>query len=343
MKIKFLFCLSFLFVLSNFYSQVTDAKKEAVRKQVKKTFLRPPSYDSTKTLEEQFKFENRYQFIGLQLFLPPVVNPETGPVVFSENNSNIKKESYFTITDVLGPEFIEQLKQKKAVNLCGYKFKDLNSSSWKEIIIHAIFVLREDNKSDSLYWIVCESKQSPYSCSNFNSFIPLPYFEKQKQVYQKQSVINLTDKSKWFCKEVTLLKDKDRGCQDSTYQVFCLLTNEKSEQINRSISDRSSNDLITEKEYIWLDHANKNQKNKLLKERNEVREKRKAECISKFGQHYGTLIAQGKIEAGMTTDMCKEAWGAPWNISETGTKEIWFYNWKYNLLFENKILVKIKQ
>jgi hypothetical protein len=43
---------------------------------------------------------------------------------------------------------------------------------------------------------------------------------------------------------------------------------------------------------------------------------------------------------------CKVAWGVPWDISKTttslGTKDIWFYNWKYTLFFEKEILVKIE-
>ncbi len=354
MKIKLLVCFSVLFTAPNFlYSQVTNSKKDSGKKQEEKVVSKPPSCDSTKTLEEQYKLENQYQFIGLQLFLPPVINPEAGPVVFSKKGNGFEKGNRnYTIIDILKGDFKEQLKQKNNSNLCGYRYKDLTSSLWKEMIIHVVFVLKDNDKKDSLnnaplYWIVCESKVAPYSTSYFNSFISVPYFEKQKQLYQKQDVIKLNDKSKWLCKEVTLLKNKNNGGQDSTYDIFCLLKNDKGQQIQlMPPSDKLGLSFITEKEYIRLDHANKNQKEQLIKEINDAREKHKSECISKFGKHSGELIAQNKIELGMTSEMCRFAWGTPWDTfnskTSAGAKEIWFYNCKYNLHFEKAILVKIE-
>jgi hypothetical protein len=357
MKIKLLlFSLSlFLTVPIFIYPQVTSGKKESEKKQEEKVVLKPPAYDSTQTLEEQYKLENQYQFIGLQLFLPPVINPEAGPVVFSKKGSGFEKGNRtYTIIDILKGDFKAELTQKKVINLCGYRYKDFNSPLWKEMIIHVIFVLQENNKNDSannapLYWVVCESKQVPYSNSYFNSFVAVPYFEKQKQLYQNQNIIKLNDKSKWLCKEVALVKGKNNSSQDSITDVFCLLKNEKGEQIQLSppsVTDKMGKSFITEKEYIWLDHANRNEKEQLIKEENDKCEKHKAICISKFGQHNGELIAQNKIEIGMTTEMCQFSWGTPWDISKTTTssvtKEVWFYNWKYNLHFEKGILVKIK-
>jgi hypothetical protein len=349
MKVKLLLGISLLFIASNFiYAQVTFAAKE------EKVYVKPPGYDSTKTFEEQYTLANQYQFIGLQLFLPPVINPEIGPIAFSKKGSDFEKGNRsYTITDILKGNAIAELKQKKVVNLCGYKFKDLNSSVWQDMIIHAVFVLKDNNKHDTLnnapiYWVVCENKQAPYCSSYFNSFISNPYFEKQKQLFQNQAVIKLNDKSKWLCKEVTLLKSKGSNNQDSTYDVMCLLKNDKGEQLQlRPPSEKYGRSFITEKQYIWLDHANRNEKEELIKAENERVEKHKTECISKFGQRKGALVAQNKIEVGMTEEMCQTAWGMPWDISKTKTstttKELWFYNWKYNLYFENKVLVKIAQ
>jgi len=356
MKIKLLFSLSLLFTLPNFlYPQVTNGKKELEKKQEERVVSKPPAYDSTKTLEEQYKLENQYQYIGLQLLLPPVINPEAGPVVFSKKGSGFEKGNRnYTVIDILKGDVIGELKQKNVINLCGHRYKDLNSPLWKEMIIHVVFVLKDNDKSAPpdnapLYWVVCESKVPPYSNSYFNSFIAVPYFEKQKQLYQNQKVIRLNDKSKWLCKEVAVSKGKNTNGQDSITDVYCFLVNEKGEKIQvspPSVTDKMGKSFITEKEYIWLDHANRNEKEQLIKEENDKREKRKAECVNKFGQHSGELIAQNKIEIGMTTEMCKAAWGMPWDISKTTTssvtKEVWFYNWKYNLHFEKGILVKIK-
>ena len=348
MKIKFLFSLSVLFIASNFaYSQVAVAKDD-------KVYSKPPGYDSTKTLEEQYKTENQYQFIGVQLTLPPVINPEIGPIVFSKKGFDFEKGNRtYTITDILKGNVLEELKQKKVINLCGYQFKDLSSTLWQEMIIHVVFVLKDNNKHDTLnnapiYWIVGERKFAPYSSSYFNSFISTPYFEKQKQLFQNQPVIKLNDKSKWLCKDVTIAKSKGSNNQDSMYDVFCLLTNSKGEQLQlKPPSEKNGRSFMTEKQYIWLDHANRNEKEQLIKEENERVEKHKAECVSRFGQRKGALVAKGEIEIGLTTEMCEVAWGTPWDIVKTKTssvaKEVWSYNWKYKLHFENKILVKVTQ
>jgi hypothetical protein len=347
MKIKFLLSLFLLCIVSNFaYSQVAAAIKED------KVYTKPPAYDSTKTLEEQYKEENQYQFIGLQLTLPPVINPEIGPIVFSKKNPAFEKGGNYIITDILKGNILEELKQKKIINLCGYQFKDLSSILWQEMIIHVVFILRDNNRHDTLnneplYWIVGERKFAPYCSSYFNSFISTPYFEKQKQLFQNQPVIRLNDKSKWLCKEVTLLKSKGSNNQDSMYDVFCLLTNSKGVKLQLKPPSEKYRSFITEKQYIWLDHANRNEKEQLIKEENERVEKHKTECVSKFGQRKGVMVAQGKIEPGMTPEMCEVAWGMPWDITKTktssATKEVWFYNWKYKLHFENKILVKVTQ
>jgi hypothetical protein len=345
MKIKLLISLSVLFVTQNFiFSQTAAGKK----KPEEKVAAKPPAYDSTKTLEEQFKPENQYQFIGLQLFLPQIINPQSGPIIFSKKGSGLEKGNRnYTIVDILTGDVIKELKQKNLVNLCGSRYKDLNSLLWKEMIIHVVFVLRDNNKDDTLnnaplYWIVSESKQAPYSSSYFSSFISTPYFAKQNKLYEYQNVIKLDDKSKWVCKKVTFSRSKDSEWQDSAYKISCVLENEKGKEIRLSSPSGKERSFITEKEYNWLDHANRNEKEQMIKEENERREKHKTECISKFGQQNGLLIAQEKVKTGMTTEMCEYAWGKPWEFSKTGTSEVWFYNWKYSLHFEKGMLVKIK-
>jgi hypothetical protein len=313
--------------------------------------IRPASYDSTKSLEEQYKPENQYEFIGLQLYLPPVINPQAGPVVFSKHSKDfVKGNRYYTITDILQGDAAAEIRQKKLINQCGYRYKDLETPQSKELIIFTVFVLRDNDKTDTLnnaplYWLVCESKIQPYSCSSFNSFISTPYFEKQKQLYLNQDVIQLSDKSRWVCKNVSLVKCADKTGTDSIYDIFCLLVNSKGEQMQlRPPSEKYGRNFMTWKEYDRMDHADRNMKMEMYKEDNEKKEKRKADCISKFGQANGELVAAYQIKTGMTEAMCLEAWGKPWDITKstnkTGTKEIWHYNWKYNLHFEKGVLMR---
>ena len=337
-----------LITLSNFVYSQTGAEK----KQQEKVAFKPSIYDSTQILQEQYTPENQYQFVGLQLLLPPVINPEKGPIVFSKQSKGFGKGTkHYTVIDILKGDVLAQLKAMNLTNQCGSKYKDLNSPEWKNLSIDVVFVLRDNDRKDSLnnsplYWVVCQGKKPVYRSSYFNVFIPVPYYEKQKQSLKNQSVISIKDKSIWMCKDITIQKIKTKA-QDSTCEVVGSLVNDKGQKMKLPTYDDSlKTSFITKKEYDWLDNANSNTKRELYAKLNAQREKRKAECIAKFGKKFGRSIAQDSVKAGMTTDMCKAAWGAPWDIAKTkaasGTNEVWSYNWKYNLYFENGILIKIE-
>jgi hypothetical protein len=351
MKIRVL--LLFLFVNTPaLFSQVAGKHPFSEKKESKQIVSKPSGFDSTKTLLEQFKPENQYQFIGLQLFLPTVLNPDNGPLIFSKSaTAQLRGNTCYTLVDILKGKAKEELLKKQAVNQCGYKFKNLHSPIWEDLIVHVVFELRPSSTNDTLntaplYWVVCQSKKAPYCSSNFNAFVAVPYLVKQKQLYQNQEVIDLGDKRIWLCTDVRLLKEKESGAEDSIFEVFYLFSNEKGEHMRRRpSSDKAGRTFITEKEYNRLDNANRNQKEELLKAETDKKEKYKSECVSRFGQDKGELIAQAKIEIGMTAEMCTAAWGSPWNKSgsplSTEVGEIWFYNWNYQLHFENGNLVKI--
>lgn len=70
--------------------------------------------------------------------------------------------------------------------------------------------------------------------------------------------------------------------------------------------------------------------------------KRKQELCSKYGNEYGTLIADRKVALGMIPEMCRIAWGYPTMISnlvdDTGTYTVWRYNIKTYIYFkDNKV------
>lgn len=68
--------------------------------------------------------------------------------------------------------------------------------------------------------------------------------------------------------------------------------------------------------------------------------------ISKYGSSNGTLIAQGKVRIGMTSEMCRDAWGSPHDINRTtgawGVHEQWVYSSGTYLYFEDGILTSIQ-
>jgi len=74
-------------------------------------------------------------------------------------------------------------------------------------------------------------------------------------------------------------------------------------------------------------------------------QQRKNQIIQKYGKVKGENVLKERITIGMTKSMCKDAWGLPLytrkQITTKGTNEIWIYNFKTKLIFENDILIQI--
>lgn len=78
----------------------------------------------------------------------------------------------------------------------------------------------------------------------------------------------------------------------------------------------------------------------------QAKKERRENLIKKYGDRYGNMIADGKVEIGMNAQMCTDAWGKPRDINRTtgayGTHEQWVYNLKSYLYFENGKLITIQ-
>lgn len=217
-------------------------------------------------------------------------------------------------------------------------------------------------------------------CLDPYKFILVPYFSKKKQLYDKKVFLALTDEngnsmsaidistnkkinvkslSKWTC-EVNLLKQSQvypNG--NDEYKLFYILRNELNETIVKDIPSQRNYGLrfILEDEYIALEKEKQLKKDELLAKKKKeeqqriekeriVKQKHYQYCINKFGQLNGNIIAQGKVKIGMSKEMCKVAWGKPFDIYKTTTKygisETWYYSWKYSLQFEDGLLAIIE-
>jgi hypothetical protein len=347
MKFTPLFILLLTFS-GSLFSQ--SARKESPQKPPVLVYSKPAAFDSTQSLEEQFKPANLTEYIGLHLFLPPVLHHDAGPLLFSKpGTAPLKGNTHYTVVDVLQGNARELLKQKNVAPVCGFRYKDLSSDNWNELIVFGVFVLKESDKLDSastapIYWVICQSKISPYSESYLNAFVANTYFSKQKQVYLNHEVVYLATKSKWTCYDVRIQPAFTATSNDSGYAVFCLLKNDKGEQMQvLPPSDKLGRTILTEKDYDRLQHANRNMKEQMQQEEAERQARHKADCLRKFGLKQGGLIAQEKIEPGMTSEMCKAAWGAPWDIVKSkGLVEGWHYNWRYELHFEKGVLLRVE-
>lgn len=68
--------------------------------------------------------------------------------------------------------------------------------------------------------------------------------------------------------------------------------------------------------------------------------------IKKYGKENAILILDGQVRIGFTKEMCIEAWGEPYNINRTITRNVIYEQWVYNLdcylYFEGNILTTIQ-
>lgn len=233
------------------------------------------------------------------------------------------------------------------------------------VLTPVLYVLKHD-----------ESKDTIYSMS-MKEFILVPYFVKRKQLFENQElvfdfqneyherreidlryeirkednngtqisenkIVQVKSGSNWLCSSVTLLKN------DRSYDIHYILENSHNEQI--AVKDLRGFLLKNEVAVIDADKrrtaqelAEKRQHEEKIREEKE--KKYRIECIKKYGQHLGGLIAEGKLEIGMTKEMCKEAWGSPYDFKKVttalGDYDLWYYSWGIRLSFANGKLARI--
>ena len=407
-KTLLLFNIFLLANINSLYSQVTITEIEKIEEKI---ISKPVAYDSINDWGNHHEKVSDYkQYIGLQIYLPPKFerpNPKNpthcvNNFLFSLKPDSLKtfvykpytyiyiesggsyepvstklivcsdaneiNNTYFTILNVIYGEKLNSY--LKSMGRIDYD-SDCNSINR----YNYMFLLKNDKTGDLLY--------SPGT--NFRGmtthdvdFILVPYFVKQKSLYQgvdfifdeddidtmsdfrqiekyednsgyerereKEVVIN--PKSKWRCSDVTLLKP--------SYKLHYILNNDKGEQIalttlNSFIDAKSYTKREADKKLQYQQLAAKNKQEELLTKEKEKRtfEKRRYECIRKFGQQTGELIAHGKVRINMTKEMCKDSWGTPFSSDKTVTEsevyEDWYYWYGYRLHFVNGLLKRIEE
>ncbi len=372
MRTKFIL---FLFLFSRLvYSQVTIG---AIEKKEEKIVLKPPPYDSLKNFEDQYpSFIDYRQYIGLQVYLPPSFSSDVSLNPLNQVNvkpSKLNNQNDSIVADI--NDFTNDILHKKIdtsnIPLWGDKYFTIidvlkhtykkGSGYW-----HPIFILRNNSNGDTLCWDV------GFGYKNIcTPFILVPYFIKLKKLYQNKKFIyhylnypvdiitgkriKIKDGDILTCTEVTLLKVNEvfsteegkttliytnHEYYESDYGIFLVLENDGNEKIAMRPGEIDSR-------FVFPLQTIEEEENKRIENEKKAKTKRRAECIKKFGQHYGELVAEKKVEIGMTKEMCKVAWGFPYDTFTTttalGTNEHWFYSWKYNLYFLNGILTKIER
>lgn len=247
-----------------------------------------------------------------------------------------------------------------------------------------LFVLRSDLNGDTIY------------CTDINKFVLVPFFVKMKEIYEGNYFIydnpnaleyedmrfveNIEDryggfyksykkitikpKSKWFCKDVSLIKpnffDDNLGKFKNKYLMSFVFSN-NSDQIIFFYSHPSYDNLkffILEEDYIEREkekrmHAaqiktirDREERIRIENEKRIIKE-RKKQAVEKFGLEIGELVAKNLVSINMSKEMCKFSWGDPYWKSKTTTEynvyESWFYGFGKSLHFINGYLKRVEE
>ncbi len=384
MKIKLFILFILLTICSKAVSsQVTI--RELVKKN-DTVSAKPPTYDSLKDWHGQYYEKNRdyKQYIGLEIYIPPMSKAEESKdwgqiTLFSNKPETIGG----VLTSIYKPYIVDKLPDVK--EFCSnpeeirnkyYTILNVIDNSkdfWKSGVITNEIKGKFDNVNDPfLYGLMLrdnDTKDTLYyffsGDGNFQTLgVLVPFFAKQKELYDGKrlvftysSYVDYTDvltgkrvmvqpDSKWTC-EVSLLKDYD-------YKLCYVLRN----QLNETIVIRlDGNETLKKKEFILEEIYKKEQKESAANDKKYEKERidkdrkitadHRIECIQRYGQYNGVLIAQGKVRIGMSSEMCKTAWGNPFDshktIVENAIFEDWHYGWGKSLHFENGILNMIEE
>lgn len=293
--------------------------------------------------------ENEYykRYNGLKIYYPTYPNEyKKNSILFFKKTDKIEildwsqiGNKYFTIVSI--NPFLDESEI----------YNDAKSSLSKDFYADILFELKDSISNETIY--VFESQYNP-------QFILVPYFEKMKEQINGKTFIAISDfnaiknpvskndfslyidKGTEWKGEFTLLRKKDLKAEmsnetDDEETLFAvLLSNEKDKVIFDLENSRWNfeNVLLS--------------KNDFEKQKNTNATKNKSEenaLIKKYGEKFGKLVFQKKLEIGMSKEMCSDVCGITLNKKKVknanGEIEVWEYTGILKLYFKNGKLSEI--
>ncbi|HXD93980.1 MAG TPA: hypothetical protein VNX01_12265 [Bacteroidia bacterium] len=337
----------------------------AIAQPIEKNLPSHPAYDS---LTNDVTYTNCNQYIGQKILMLPFSslypaekrarNQENfhlsasidcsiqnvyKPLIINNSKPSIY-ELYVTDYDYLSGKLFEIIDLIDNTN--NLKYRGTNENG-------VFFKLRNTENNEIIYYVLFKEGKDFVSTG---PWICMGYYEKFKQFYKNKTYIvqkNLTDlyeintgklvscnvNEVVTCSDVTLLDLKTKNLaalciifQKSSSdeiavssqwgplkagEVFNFAEKGSFKRLDAVINDyKKAEQEQTQqiKQEIAIEQAQQNETNALIK---------------KYGKNFGTKIARGEVEIGMTKNMCREAWGEPERKLETkvanGTTEKWFY------------------
>ena len=214
------------------------------------------------------------------------------------------------------------------------------------------------------YYISAYSTNYRHNNNSFNTFTSSILFEDDlisqcKQKYDNAYIAALTDsllnkeiylssgakRGFYICENISI---ENIGTKEPCYNYIFTLRQEE-DIIKLPIQNDMSHivlaDIYREEQRIKEEQRQREEaeyQSMLEKEEREY----KASLIKKYGKKNALLILENAVQIGFTKEMCVEAWGEPYDINRTVTKngvhEQWVYDIGRYLYFDGNILTAIQ-
>ncbi len=347
MNLKKLLLIFSLLYATISISQITTAKIE-IQPKVKLEKV----YDGNSNFEEFKEIDGYKQYIGQKIYTTKLYSA----IYFSSGEyCNDYHNKYFTIKNVTQ--------------------KELRLDRGSEMQVCDVFELINDENRETYYYKLGESHSSGAGWVNAGiqpSIILVPYFLNLKKTYEnKKYVIVSYWREDGFKNEATnewVVVDKklyggEWNCEvsvvekDGVEKISYIMKSTSGEIISSAIDGSSNKFSIVKKlgsligaGLFFMSIEDYNLEIKSKKKEGKDAATQKNNLISKLSQKYdkekAILISNGKVEIGMTRQMCVDSWGVPLYSkkikTKKGSKETLFYNWDKKLYLENGLVAKIE-
>lgn len=292
---------------------------------------------------------------------------------------------YLKTNDYIGGFRVDVEVNPEEISLCYHNFDEINRTKNQiqnkrfyfkgknELFIFDNISIEKDllcvQYSDKIsqkyqYYISAYSTNYRHNNNSFNTFTSSILFEDDlisqcKQKYDNAYIAALTDsllnkeiylssgakRGFYICENISI---ENIGTKEPCYNYIFTLRQEE-DIIKLPIQNDMSHivlaDIYREEQRIKEEQRQREEaeyQSMLEKEEREY----KASLIKKYGKKNALLILENAVQIGFTKEMCVEAWGEPYDINRTVTKngvhEQWVYDIGRYLYFDGNILTAIQ-
>lgn len=362
------------------YDGYSDFKKEKVLNDYKKYIGYNLYLTNSKVDIYNYIFDNQLKSIlnknGDTIFTyltNPIKVEKVEKVISDENhlyNKNYRIENIFCTVEQLEKIFPEH---EKTPELKYFETDDYNNLNYivlqlKSLNDNKIYYLkqslkdyRSDNSKDFIFEPFYNFVKNNYDNEKF-IFTSNPSYRTYKDIYTDK-IINIERNSIWNSEVAVINSYRLKNKWEETsypFKIYILFKNQKGETF---VYEGIDNINFQENPYsfggfelysIYLEKVKLKktaQEIKKIKEQKEkdslqrAQETKRITIINKYGNSNGSLIINNKVKIGMSSEMCEESWGKPFDkskiIEENKNIEIWFYFGGNTLYFLNDKLYRI--